>query len=288
MHLTRGHVWRRARDRLAAAGIQTAALDARVLLRHCLGLDSTGLIASEIEGVGEDRIRVYDALIARRLAGEPVARIVGVQEFYGLPFGLNASTLVPRPETELLVDFGIAALKDHGGPAILDLGTGTGCIVLALLSQLPRATGIGVDIASGAINQARANAEALGLTTRFTALKGDWFASLGGRKFDLIVSNPPYIASNVVATLEPQVREHDPMAALDGGADGLDPYREIVGPALNHLVPGGALALETGFDQAHIVSTMLVRAGFSEVGITRDLSGHGRMVTGKRPRAAQK
>ena len=281
MTLTIGQSWRRLRDRLVSADVPTAALDARLLVRHVLGLDETGLIARETEAFSPEMLASLEDLAKRRLGGEPVARILGVQEFYGLPFALNAATLIPRPETEMLVDFGIEALAGAAHPRILDLGTGTGCIVLSLLANLPEAEGIGVDISGDALDQARANAQALCVSDRFEARRGDWFAPVAGESFDLIVSNPPYIESAVIDTLEPGVRLFDPMAALDGGVDGLDPYRVIARSARAHLVQDGLLALEIGFAQGHMVEALLQEAGFSSISIARDLAGHDRMVTAR-------
>lgn len=283
MPLTRGQLWRSARDRLAGAGIETAALDARVLLGHYLGLDRTQLIASEAEPVGDADIAAYEALVARRLAREPVARIVGRQEFYGLDFGLNEATLIPRPETEMLVDFGIARLKGREGATILDLGTGTGCIVLSLLANLPGTKGVGIDLSARALEQVRANTVALGLSSRFTALEGSWFGPVVDQRFDLIVANPPYIASKTVAGLAPEVARFDPALALDGGEDGLEPYRVIAAGAADHLNPGGVLAVEIGFDQGAAVSRLLEDAGLSGVRVEKDLAGHDRMVVAALP-----
>lgn len=284
MPQTIGQTWRVIRDRLAVADIPTAALDARLLVRHVLGLDATGLIASETDAFPAARVSDLEGVVLRRLAGEPIARIRGVQEFYGLEFGLNGATLIPRPETEMLVDFGISALGGHAAPAILDLGTGTGCIVLSLLANLADAKGVGVDISAQALDQARANAASLGLSGRFNGLEGDWFSPLGTERFDLLVSNPPYIASATIEMLEPGVKAFDPMAALDGGADGLDPYRIIARNAKAHLVAGGALALEIGFDQGHMVNELLSSEGFCDIAIAKDLAGHDRMVTARAPK----
>lgn len=281
MSVSIGRAWRALRDRFAAAGVPTSALDARLLTRHALGLDETGLIASEREPFPAPVEARLEAFAQRRLGGEPVARIVGKQEFYGLDFGLNAQTLIPRPETEMLVDFGVESLRGRREPAILDLGTGTGCIVLSLLANLPGGRGIGIDIAQGALDQAQANAASLGLAQRFEGRLGDWFAPVAGLRFDLIVSNPPYIASAVIDTLEPGVKAFDPMPALDGGPDGLDPYRIIAAQARNYLVPEGLIALEIGYDQGHMVTTLLQEAGFSEIIIAPDLAGHDRMVTAR-------
>ncbi|HWJ87476.1 MAG TPA: peptide chain release factor N(5)-glutamine methyltransferase [Pelagibacterium sp.] len=278
---TLGQTWRGLRDRFVVEGIETAALDARLLARHVLGLDDTGLIASEPDPFPAEKTEALEALALRRVAGEPVARIRGVQEFYGLDFGLNAATLVPRPETEMLVDFGIATLRERHAPRILDLGTGTGCIVLALLDALPEASGVGVDISELALDQARSNAEALGVGDRFGARQGDWFAPVGNERFDLIVSNPPYIASAVIADLETGVRDFDPVMALDGGEDGLAPYRILAAEASGHLRENGVLALEIGFDQGQLVERLLQAAGFSDIAIAKDLAGHDRMVTAR-------
>lgn len=283
MPLTRGQLWRSARDRLAGAGIETAGLDARVLLAHCLGLDRTQLIASEAEPVDDADIAAYEALLVRRLAREPVARIVGRQEFYGLDFSLNEATLIPRPETEMLVDFGVARLKGRKGAMILDLGTGTGCIVLSLLANVPGAKGLGVDLSARALEQARENAVALGLDDRFEALEGSWFSPVAGERFDLIVANPPYIASEAVKGLAPEVFRYDPALALDGGADGLGPYRVIAAGAADHLAPGGVLAVEIGFDQGDRVSRLFEDAGLSGVGVEKDLAGHDRMMVAASP-----
>lgn len=281
MSVSIGRTWRALRDRFAAAGVPTAALDARLLTRHALGLDETGLIASESEPFPAPVEATLEAFAQRRLGGEPVARILGKQEFYGLDFGLNAQTLIPRPETEMLVDFGVESLRGRLEPAILDLGTGTGCIVLSLLANLPGGRGIGIDIAQGALDQAQANAASLGLAQRFEGRLGDWFAPVAGLRFDLIVSNPPYIARAVIETLEPGVKAFDPMPALDGGPDGLDPYRIIAAQARNYLAPEGLIALEIGYDQGHMVTTLLQEAGFSEIIIAPDLAGHDRMVTAR-------
>jgi len=233
--------------------------------------------------VDDADIAAYEALLVRRLAREPVARIVGRQEFYGLDFSLNEATLIPRPETEMLVDFGVARLKGRKGAMILDLGTGTGCIVLSLLANVPGAKGVGVDLSARALEQARENAVALGLDDRFEALEGSWFSPVAGERFDLIVANPPYIASEAVKGLAPEVFRYDPALALDGGADGLGPYRVIVAGAADHLAPGGVLAVEIGFDQGDRVSRLFEDAGLSGVGVEKDLAGHDRMVVAALP-----
>ncbi|WP_127144110.1 peptide chain release factor N(5)-glutamine methyltransferase [Pelagibacterium montanilacus] len=274
-----GRVWRTVRDDLMAAGNLTAALDAQLLVRQVLALDATGLVASDTVPFPGCKAAELEALVARRLVGEPVARIRGAQEFYGLDFGLNADTLIPRPETEMLVDWGIARLKGLAAPRILDLGTGTGCIALALLANLPEARAVGTDIAQGALAQAEANGRALGLADRFELRAGAWYGALApDERFDLIVSNPPYIAPEVIETLDPGVRDFDPRLALDGGEMGLVPYRVILGEAPAHLRAGGALGVEIGHDQPDMVKQMFELAGFGPAMIGRDLAGHARVV----------
>jgi release factor glutamine methyltransferase len=288
--LSRTDALRRITATLAAHGIP--ASDARFLVLDLLGLDTTDLHlrgSSPLEGAGAATL---DRAVARRIAGEPVARIVGAWEFWGLPFGLAPETLVPRPDTETLVEAALALHPDRRRPLrVLDLGTGSGCILVALLSELPNATGIGLDRSHGALVQARINARRNGVGPRARFVCTDWTAGLSGA-FDLVVSNPPYIASDTIRGLDVEVRAHDPMAALDGGADGLDAYRRIVeavatGPV--RLAPGGALAFEVGYDQAEAVAELGSRAGFGPASIHHDLAGHARVVRfdapsrGKRP-----
>lgn len=276
-----GSAWRRVRDRLAAGGVANPGLDARLLAQKALGMDATGLIAREKEAMPEAAAAALALLAERRLSGEPVARILGRKEFYGLAFDLDAETLVPRPETEMLVDFGIAFLRSRPGGRLLDLGTGSGCVGVAILHHLPGAHGVGVDISPQAVARAAANAEALGVGARFSARVGDWFAPLAdGERFDCIVSNPPYIETGAIERLAAEVRAFDPRAALDGGKDGLSAYRRIVGEAREHLAADGAVAFEIGKDQGRAVARLLEEAGFANVGVETDLSGHDRLVSG--------
>ena len=214
------------------------------------------------------------------MAGEPVARILGEKEFYGLAFGLDAATLEPRPDTELLVDLALAALP--AGGRLLDLGTGTGCIPVAILANRPDASGVATDLDAAALEMARRNAERHGVGPRLTLLRGDWFGALDpahGAGFDLIVSNPPYIASAVIETLAPEVRDHDPRLALDGGADGLAPYRVIAAQAAGWLRPGGRVLVEIGFDQGPEVAGLFAARGFGRIGVHKDLAGLDRVVS---------
>lgn len=269
--------------RLQSAGVVEAAGDARFLLLGILGLETRDLLIEGERRVSADEAAALDAALARRLAGEPVARILGAWEFWGLPFRLGPDTLVPRPDTEILVEVALAAVPDRTAPVrCLDLGTGTGCILTALLSELPRASGVGLDRSDGALRVARDNAVANGVGDRARFVVGDWCEALRGT-FDLVVSNPPYIAHDVIATLDREVRMHDPAAALDGGVDGLDAYRRILDGAAGLLAPGGRLVLEIGYDQASAVRALACAAGFPDRGLTRDLAGRDRVVSFDRP-----
>jgi release factor glutamine methyltransferase len=216
--------------RLEAAGIDSAALDARLLISAVLHLDLTGLIAQGARQLTTDEADRLEAFAQRRIAGEPVARILGTREFWGLPLSLSADTLVPRPDTETIVEAALDTLRadgrTHDALRIADLGTGTGAILLALLSELPNATGIGTDLSAAALDTAKANAHHLGLAPRADFMMSNYAEDLSGA-FDLIVSNPPYIRSAEIAALAVEVRDHDPHLALDGGTDGLVAYRRI-------------------------------------------------------------
>jgi release factor glutamine methyltransferase len=267
--------------RLLAGGVSAAAGDARFLLLGVLGLETRDLLLHGDRRLAPTDAAAFDAAVARRLAGEPVARILGAWEFWGLPFQLGPETLVPRPDTETLVEVALAAVPDRAASLrCLDLGTGSGCILTALLAERPRAVGIGVDRSPAALRIARHNADANGVGDRAIFLAADWCDAIRG-PFDLVVANPPYIASAVIATLDREVQAFDPLAALDGGTDGLDAYRRILegvrGGGL--LAQHGALVLEIGFDQADAVRTLGRSAGFSDRGLHHDLAGHDRVLS---------
>jgi release factor glutamine methyltransferase len=257
------------------ADLDSPDLDARLLVGHVLGLDHSGLAAAAGRTLDPAQARALNALTLRRLAGEPIARILGVKEFWGLPLKIAPATLVPRPETESIVEAALAAI-DAGGARtralrIADLGTGSGAILLALLSELPCAFGIGTDISREAVAVARENAAQLGVAERTALLVTDFGASLAGG-FDLVVSNPPYVASGDIATLSREVR-HDPRRALDGGADGLAAFRAIA-PDVHRLIkPLGHLVLELGAGQEHAVTELLRDAGLSSAPARPDLNG---------------
>ncbi|CAN7506620.1 peptide chain release factor N(5)-glutamine methyltransferase [Devosia sp. LjRoot3] len=289
-----GALWRRWRDELSQRGFATATLDAKLLVGHALGFDALQLATRESELVSRLLASDVTALMTRRLTGESVARIIGHREFYGLEFELNEATLEPRPDTELLVDFALKALPQGG--RFVDLGTGSGCIPIAVLANRPDARGVASDINPRALEMAGRNAERNGVSDRLTLLQGDWFGALipppsipphkgeggdgtDGSGFDLILSNPPYISSEIVETLAPEVRDFDPRLALDGGPDGLGPYRIIAAEAAHWLKPGGQVLVEIGYDQGAVVSNLFEAAGFSRIGVTKDLAGLDRVVS---------
>ena len=272
---------RRTRRTLAAARIADAALDARLIVEHVTSTDRMDLIRDPDRGVSPEDVRAVDAMLARRVAGEPVHRILGHREFYGLTLALSPDTLEPRPDTETLVDLVLPRLRaivaERGTCRILDLGTGTGAIALALLSQIPQARAVAGDIAPGAIATARRNAETTGLSDRFEAVQSDWFDTISGR-FDAILSNPPYITLREYADLASEVKDHDPARALLAGADGLDAYRVIAAGAAQHLESGGFVGLEIGASQQAGVTAIFEAAGFVRLDAAKDLGGRDRAL----------
>jgi release factor glutamine methyltransferase len=266
-------------------GLSTPELDARLLVAHALGLDHAALAADAARILSATEAGAITALAARRRAREPVARIIGVKEFWGLDFKLNGATLVPRPETETVVEAALALLDRAQARCaklkIADLGTGSGALLLALLSELPLASGVGTDISGTALGCAHRNAAALGLAARAGFVACDFGAALQG-PFDLVVSNPPYVRRDDIATLAPEVRVFDPWLALDGGADGLDAYRSIAATARHLLKPDGVLVLELGAGQLGAVEGLLAAAGLVPAGDPRhDLLGIARALAVK-------
>lgn len=263
-----------------AADLETAELDARVLIGHALGLDHGGLISAAARPLSVADAAQVESFARRRLAGEPVARITGMREFWGLPFIVTADVLVPRPETETVVETALALTGPDrmAAPRILDIATGSGAILLALLSELPNARGTGTDIDQAALGVACRNATLLGLADRAEFIASNYGAAIGGQ-FDLVVSNPPYIASSEIATLAREVRDHDPHHALDGGTDGLSAYRAIATDAMRLLAPGGHLVLEIGQGQENDVAQLLTSAELILMGEPRrDLAGIARVL----------
>lgn len=279
--LTRKAALALAGRRLAEAPVDAGPGDARFLLLHALGLSQTQLLLDGGRPIGDAGASRLSGMIERRLAGEPVARIIGVWEFWGLPFALSPDTLVPRPDTETLVEAALARCPERTRPLrILDLGTGSGCILIALLTECPAAFGVGIDRSHRALVTASANACANAVAERCAFAAASWCDALAG-SFDLVVANPPYIATDVIAGLSIEVRCHDPLLALDGGEDGLDAYRGILTAMTRQgiLAPGGSLHLEIGYDQAGAVSELAGACGFQEITVRVDLAGNDRVVS---------
>jgi release factor glutamine methyltransferase len=272
--------------RLRTNSIDAAELDARILIGAVLGLDLTGMIAAaERRVTAAEAARLEDA-VRRRVAREPVARIIGVREFWGLPLQLSAATLVPRPDTETVVELALEMLQPSANPdrrlRVADIGTGSGAILLALLSELPDAYGVGTDISVAALRTASRNAAQLGLVGRAGFVACDYAAALSGN-LDLIVSNPPYIRSADIAGLSIEVRDYDPLLALDGGTDGLDAYRALIPQAARLLAPGAALVVEAGHGQSGEIQGLIDAAGLTcERPPKADLAGIRRAVAGRK------
>ncbi len=277
---------RKLAEEFRAGGIDSPELDARILVGHALSLDHASIAAAGARLLTADEKNAIDALASRRLAREPVARIVGSKEFWSLNLRIDAATLVPRPETETVVEAALAAI-DMDGPRsralrIADLGTGSGALLLALLAELPNAVGVGTDTSLGGLVVARDNARRLGIA-RAAFVACDMAAALGG-SFDLIVSNPPYIASREIAALAPEVRDFDPRDALDGGPQGLDCYRAVAATVPAVLRPGGALVVELGSGQAPAVAALFSAAGLGSSPPRCDLEGMPRALLARKAR----
>jgi release factor glutamine methyltransferase len=272
--------------RFRTHAIDSAELDARILVGAALALDLTGVIAAANRLVtATEAVRLED-FARRRLQGEPVARILGAKEFWGLPLQLSAATLVPRPDTETVVELALEMSRSVPHPdrrlRIADIGTGSGAILLALLSELPDAYGLGTDISAAALRTAKSNAARLGFATRADFVACDYAAALAG-PFDLIVSNPPYVRSAEIMDLATEVRDHDPHRALDGGKDGLDAYRALVPEAARLLAFQGALIVEVGHDQSGEIEGLMAAAGLTlERPPKADLAGIRRAVAGRK------
>lgn len=270
----------RATERLKAAGIESARLDARVLLTHAMGLSSNELLLAGAPSA--EQLAFYETLIVRRAAREPLAYVTGTKEFWSLAFEVGPDVLIPRPETEALVEQVLRAFPDRSRPLqVLDLGTGSGCLLIAVLSEYPQAHGVGVDESEAALRQAQANADRNGVAQRCSWLKGGWTAA-EGRTFDFIVSNPPYLAQAERNDLSPEIAQHEPPGALFAGEDGLEAYRAL-GPAIAaSLRPGGSAMLEIGAGQEADVCAILAAAGLEIAHVAPDLSGIPRCVVVRR------
>lgn len=279
LHCTWRDMMREAAQRLAAAGVENAPRDARLLLAHALGVEPVDVILRETDSIDIGPLTDFERTIQRRLVGEPVSRIRGWREFYGRRFIVTPDVLDPRPETELLVEQGLIRLPPDG--RVLDLGTGSGCILLSVLAERGDATGVGLDISPAALAVAHRNADALGVSKRATFIEAGWSGVAGG-PFDLALSNPPYIPEADIAGLAKDVRNHDPHLALTPGGDGLDPYRMILSLMPGWLKPAGCIGLEFGIEQAADVTMLMRQAGLKDIEIYRDLAGIERAAFGRR------
>lgn len=270
-----------AQGRLKQAGIAEGALDARLLVEHVTQTTRLDAMSRPERPVSDAEGMAVEEAIAQRIAGRPVHRIIGHREFYGLDLRLSPETLEPRPDTETLVDMVVAEARRLGGEdrpwRIIDLGTGTGAIAIALLSVLPAAHAVGVDISADALATARINADMNGYGGRFETCQSDWFEEIDGR-FDFIVSNPPYIREEIWRALAVEVRDHDPRRALVAGDDGLDAYRLLAAQSGAHLATGGMVAVEIGYDQKESVTGLFVDQGYRLHKAGRDLAGHDRVL----------
>lgn len=272
--------WTGAKRRLESAGVDSPVIDARLLVQAAAGATRTDIIADPHRSLSEQQTADLERLLARREKREPISHILGVKGFWKIMLRVTPNVLTPRPETETILDVVLAAFGPSETFRMLDLGTGSGAILLAILAERPNAVGLGIDLSAEALEVARENVAELGFGARATLARGDWTAALEDESFDLVVSNPPYIASAEIETLEPEVREHEPRLALDGGQDGLDAYRRLAEEIPRVLRPGGQFAVEIGSSQGEAVAALFRDAGAREVRIVRDLSDRDRVVTG--------
>jgi release factor glutamine methyltransferase len=269
--LAEGRAW------LSAAGVAAPALDARLLLQHAANIATADLVARPEMIVSAPAAVTYQMLVERRALREPVSKIIGIKEFFGREFLVSSAVLDPRPDSESLIELCLKIIDTHGASQVLDLGTGSGNLLLTLLAERRHLTGLGIDLSQEALKVAFRNATALGLVSRCDFMLGRWFEPVAGR-FDLIVSNPPYIETAVIDSLQPEVRLFDPRKALDGGPDGLDCYRAIAGGAASFLAPGGYVAVEIGDGQDAAVTQLFDKNGFESAGKRLDLAGKPRAL----------
>ncbi len=272
--------WMAARHRLTAAAIESPVIDARLLLEVAASATRTDIVTDPYRVLTPEQIATYDSYLARREAREPVSHIIGRKGFWTLDLKVTPDVLTPRPDSEVIVDLVVKSMAADKPFHMLDLGVGSGAIVLAILSERTQATGVGIDISPEALEVARANTALLKLEDRLTLAHANWTEGQADEAYDLVVSNPPYIATSVIATLEPEVRDHEPMLALDGGADGLNAYRLLAGEIMRVLKPDGWFAIEIGYDQSKAVEALMRKAGAHQVRTIKDLANRDRVVTG--------
>jgi release factor glutamine methyltransferase len=276
--------WTAARKRLEAAGIDSPAIDARLLLEVAAEVSRADIVTDPKRALTLEQSERLAGFVDRRERRQPVSQIIGRKGFWKIMVGVTRDVLTPRPDTEVIVDLVLAAFEEQRHFSMLDLGVGSGAVALAILAERPHGKALGIDISEEALAVARDNAAHLGLEARLALMRGDWTFGLGDQSFDLVVSNPPYIPTADIETLEPEVRDHEPRLALDGGPDGLDAYRRLAPEVLRVLRGEGLFAFEIGHDQADAVKAILKAAGGQDLRVHRDLAGRDRVVTGaKKP-----
>lgn len=281
---------RRMMQQLKTQHHRTAPLDARLLLEHASGLSSTDLAMQAKQEADATLIHDAQALVALRLTGMPVAKIIGHKEFWGRRFHVSPAVLDPRPDSETLIVAALALLAEDKAFRLIDLGTGSGCLLLTLLAERPLAHGLGIDKSRAALSLARRNAHclklgldlSLGLRQRVALRHGDWLHGVNATA-DMIIANPPYIESDTIDRLDRDVRLFDPRLALDGGSDGIGPYHALIAPSFQCLTGGGHLLLEIGVTQAEAVSALMAAAGFADISLRQDLAGRDRVLIGRKP-----
>ncbi len=280
--------WTGSKLRLQSAGVDSPVIDARLLVQAAAGATRVDIISDPHRPLTEDQSAELEGFLARRERREPISHILGVKGFWKIMLRVTPDVLTPRPETETILDVVLPDLGEFQRFRVLDLGVGSGAILLAILSERPNAVGLGVDVSEEALAVARENASNLGLAGRAALLRGDWTAGLEDEGFDLVVSNPPYIASDAISALAPEVKDHEPRLALDGGRDGLDAYRRLAEEIPRVLHSGGRFAVEIGFDQGPAVRDLFTQDGLEDVRVVRDLSDRDRVVTGVKKTFGQK
>jgi release factor glutamine methyltransferase len=280
MGLNLVQAWTKAKKTLEGAGISGPVIDARLLVEAAAAATRTDIVTDPYRPLTPEQEARLDDYLARRTAREPVSHILGRKGFWKIMLQVTPQVLTPRPDTETVVEYVLRDFPEHAAWSVLDLGVGSGAILLAILAERPAARGLGVDVSEEALAVARENAANLGLAGRTALLRGDWTFGLDADAFDLVVSNPPYIASEVIESLEPEVRDHEPRLALEGGSDGLDAYRVLAPEILRVLKPGGRFAVEIGYDQKQAVEDLFRAAGAAEIVTIRDLGDRDRVVAG--------
>jgi release factor glutamine methyltransferase len=288
MSLNLLQAWQEAKKRLEAAGLSGPVIDARLLVEAAADATRADIVGDPYRALTPDQESRLADYLARREHREPVSHILGRKGFWKIMLSVTPDVLTPRPDTETVVEWVLRDFPEHAAWSVLDLGVGSGAILLSILAERPAARGLGVDVSEEALAVARDNAASLGLAGRMALLRGDWTEGLGEDSFDLVVSNPPYIASDVLETLEPEVRDHEPRLALEGGPDGLVHYRRLAPEILRVLKPGGRFAVEIGYDQKEAVEALFREAGALGVQTLRDLGDRDRVVAGaKKPLEVQ-